>query len=59
MAELVAMAVRMTAIDKRFGAVAANVKVDLRVAVGTVHGIPYDLEGQFGIGLARYGGPAA
>jgi len=39
MAELVAMAVRMTAIDKRFGAVAANVKVDLRVAVGTVHGI--------------------
>lgn len=22
---------------------------------GTVHGIPYDLEGQFGIGLARYG----
>jgi hypothetical protein len=26
---------------------------------GTVHGIPYDLEGQFGIGLARYGDPAA
>ena len=26
---------------------------------GVVHGIPYDLEGQFGIGLARYGGPPA
>ena len=25
---------------------------------GVVHGIPYDLEGQFGIGLARYGSPA-
>jgi hypothetical protein len=24
---------------------------------GVVHGIPYDLEGQFGIGLMRYGGP--
>jgi len=39
MAELVAMAVRMTAIDKRFGSVVANARVDLQVAAGTVHGI--------------------
>lgn len=39
MAEPVAMAVRMMAIDKRFGSVAANTKVDLQVAAGTVHGI--------------------
>jgi simple sugar transport system ATP-binding protein len=32
-------AVRMTAISKRFGAVAANADVDLAVQAGTVHGI--------------------
>jgi simple sugar transport system ATP-binding protein len=35
----VAMAVRMTGIQKRFGAVAANADVDLSVRAGTVHGI--------------------
>ncbi len=34
-----ALAVRMTGINKRFGAVAANASVDLRVVAGTVHGI--------------------
>lgn len=32
-------AVHMQGINKRFGAVAANADVDLRVATGTVHGI--------------------
>ena len=35
----VAFAVQMTGINKRFGAVAANADVDLRVRAGTVHGI--------------------
>jgi ABC-type uncharacterized transport system ATPase subunit len=34
-----AIAVRMTGIHKRFGAVAANADVDLSVGAGTVHGI--------------------
>ncbi len=34
-----AMAVRMVGIHKRFGAVAANVDVNLSIAAGTVHGI--------------------
>ena len=34
-----ALAVRMTGIHKRFGAVAANADVDLAVQVGTVHGL--------------------
>jgi ABC-type uncharacterized transport system ATPase subunit len=33
------LAVRMTGINKRFGAVAANAEVNLSVQAGTVHGI--------------------
>lgn len=33
------LAVRMTGINKRFGAVAANANVALAVAQGTVHGL--------------------
>jgi len=39
MADTAAVAVRMTGIHKRFGAVAANVDVNLQVGAGTVHGI--------------------
>ena len=38
-AALVAIAVRMTGINKRFGAVAANADVNLTVQAGTVHGL--------------------
>ena len=39
MADTAAIAVRMTGINKRFGAVAANADVNLQVGTGTVHGI--------------------
>ena len=39
MAKVASPAVRMSAIHKRFGAVAANIHVDLTVMAGTVHGI--------------------